>query len=87
MAVPYSNALRDRVETALDGLRPALIADGGNVELLDVAEDGTVCIVLQGACAHCPAQSATVRFGLEAALRAKVPEVTAVVAAQAGEPR
>jgi len=87
MAVARTNALRDRVEIALDGLRPALIADGGNVELLDVAEDGTVCIVLQGACANCPAQSATVRFGVEAALRAQIPEITSVVAAQGREAR
>jgi Fe-S cluster biogenesis protein NfuA len=87
MTIPRSNALRDRVEMALDALRPALIADGGNVELLDVAEDGTVCVVLQGACATCPAQSATIRFGVEAALRAQIPEITAVVAAQGGEAR
>jgi Fe-S cluster biogenesis protein NfuA len=87
MAVARTNALRDRVEIALDGLRPALIADGGNVELLEVADDGTVCIVLQGACASCPAQSATVRFGVEAALRAEIPEITAVVAAQGREAR
>ena len=87
MAIARTNALRDRVEMVLDGLRPALIADGGNVELLGVAEDGTVCIVLQGACASCPAQSAPVRFGVEATLRAQIPEVTAVVAAQGGEAR
>ena len=87
MGIARTNALRDRVEIALDALRPALIADGGNVELLDVAEDGTVCIVLQGACASCPAQSATVRFGVEATLRAQIPEITAVVAAQGGEAR
>jgi Fe-S cluster biogenesis protein NfuA len=87
MAIARTNALRDRVEIALDGLRPALIADGGNVELLDVAEDGTVCVVLQGTCATCPAQSATIRFGVEAALRARIPEITAVVAAQGGEAR
>jgi Fe-S cluster biogenesis protein NfuA len=87
MATARTNALRDRVEIVLDGLRPGLIADGGNVELVDVAEDGTVCLVLQGACATCPAQSATIRFGVEAALRARIPEVTAVVAAQAGEAR
>jgi Fe-S cluster biogenesis protein NfuA len=87
MAAPRTNALRDRVEIALDGLRPALLADGGNVELLEVADDGTVCIVLQGACATCPAQSATVRFGVEAALRAEIPEITAVVAAQGREAR
>ncbi len=87
MATSRTNALRDRVEIALDGLRPGLIADGGNVELVDVAEDGTVCLVLQGACATCPAQSATIRFGVEAALRAQIPEITAVVAAQAAEAR
>jgi len=87
MAIARTNALRDRVEMVLDGLRPALIADGGNVELLGVAEDGTVCIVLQGACASCPAQNATVRFGVEAALRAEIPEITAVVAAQGREAR
>ena len=81
MAIARTNDLRDRIEIALDGLRPALTADGGNVELLDVAEDGTVCLVLQGACATCPAQSATIRFGVEAALRAEIPEITAVVVA------
>ena len=87
MAIARTNALRDRVEMALDGLRPALVADGGNVELLGVAEDGTVCLVLQGACAPCPAQSATIRFGVEAALRAQIPEIKAVVVAQADEAR
>jgi Fe-S cluster biogenesis protein NfuA len=87
MAIPRSNALRDRVEIVLDGLRPALAADGGNVELLDVAEDGTVCLVFQGACATCPAQSATTRFGVEAALRAEIPEITAVVVARGSEAR
>lgn len=72
--------LRRRVESALDALRPALVADGGNVELVDVDEDGTVRVLLQGACATCPAQPATVRFGLEAALRDLVPEVSGVVA-------
>lgn len=71
--------LRQQVERVLDRLRPALIADGGNVELLDIRSDGTVRIVLQGACATCPAQLATVRVGLEEPLRRAVPGVTAVV--------
>ncbi len=71
--------LRDRVELALDRLRPALVADGGNVELVDVDEDGTVRVVFQGACATCPAQAATARFGLEEPLRKAVPGVTAVL--------
>lgn len=71
--------LRARVELALDALRPALLADGGNVELLGVEADGTVRILLQGACVTCPAQSATLRHALEPALRRAVPEVTALV--------
>ncbi len=81
-----SGSLRERVELALDRLRPALVVDGGNVELLGVSEDGTVRVELQGACATCPARSATLRFGLEPGLRGEVPEVTAVVAL-AGVPR
>lgn len=69
-----------RVERVLDRLRPALLADGGNVELVDVDEDGTVRVSLQGACAVCPAQYATLRYGIEAGLREAVPEVAEVVA-------
>jgi len=71
--------LRRRVELAIDQLRPALLQDGGNLELIDVSEDGTVRVELQGACVHCPAQAATLRFGLEPALRRAVPEVIALV--------
>jgi len=73
-------ALRARVEAALDALRPGLLADGGNVELLAVEADGTVRVELQGACVPCPAQTATLRYALEPALRRAVPEVTALVA-------
>jgi Fe-S cluster biogenesis protein NfuA len=79
VARPDANALRRRVELALDRLRPALLQDGGNLELLDVAEDGTVRIELQGACVECPAQAATLRYALEPALRREVPEVVAIV--------
>jgi Fe-S cluster biogenesis protein NfuA len=80
-----ASALRRRVELALDRLRPALLQDGGNLELLDVAEDGTVRIELQGACVTCPAQVATLRHAIEPALRREVPEVIAVVPS-AGNP-
>ena len=79
MARPDALAFRRRVELALDRLRPALLQDGGNLELLDVAEDGTVRIELQGACVTCPAQAATLRYALEPALRREVPEVVAIV--------
>jgi len=71
--------LRDRVEAALDRLRPGLVADGGNVELVDVDDDGTVRLALQGACATCPAQAGTLRLALEPALREEAPGVTGVV--------
>ena len=73
-------ALRARVEAALDRLRPALIRDGGNVELLGVSDDGTVRVELQGSCVTCPAQLATLRLALEPALRDEVPEVQVLVA-------
>jgi len=73
-------ALRSVVEEHLDRLRPALIADGGNVELLGISPDGTVKVAMQGACATCPAQIATLRIGIEEPLCDAVPAVTAVVA-------
>jgi Fe-S cluster biogenesis protein NfuA len=79
MTRALKHSLHQAVEAELDGLRPALIADGGNVELLGVDDDGTVRLVLQGECATCPAQFATLRVGLEEPLRSAVPGVTAVV--------
>ena len=75
-----SVSLFDAVETVLDELRPALVADGGNVELVAVDDDGTVRITLQGQCATCPAQYATLRIGLEEPLRQAVPGVRTLVA-------
>ena len=74
------SSLREAVESQLDQLRPALIADGGNLELLGIDDDGTVRISFQGQCTTCPAQLATLRIGIEEPLRQAVPAVTAVVA-------
>jgi Fe-S cluster biogenesis protein NfuA len=74
-----SRRLRAQVEAVLDRVRPGLLADGGNVELVGVEDGGAVSVQFQGACAHCPAQLATLRFGIEAALRREVPGVTQVV--------
>jgi Fe-S cluster biogenesis protein NfuA len=71
--------LRRKVAAALDRLRPALVADGGNIELVDIQEDGTVRVLFQGACTDCPAQFATLRIGIEEPLREAVPGVTSVV--------
>lgn len=73
-------SIRDAVEAQLDRLRPALVADGGNVELLGVDADGTVRVTLQGQCATCPAQIATLRLGIEEPLREAIPAVLGVVA-------
>ena len=71
--------LTSEIEAVLDRLRPALVADGGNVELIGLEEDGTVRIALQGACATCPAQHATLRIGLEDPLRRALPGITSVI--------
>jgi Fe-S cluster biogenesis protein NfuA len=55
------------------------VADGGNVELVGVEHDGTVRVALQGACADCPAQLATLRVGIEEPLKRALPGVQAVV--------
>lgn len=67
----------ENVEAVLDGMRPYLIADGGNVALLEI-DGGTVYLELQGACGSCPSSSMTMRMGLERGLREKIPEIIAV---------
>jgi Fe-S cluster biogenesis protein NfuA len=66
------------VRLALDELRPGLLADGGNLELLEIEPDGTVRIALQGACERCPARRETLRRVIEPYLRAHVPGVRGV---------
>ncbi len=71
--------LRAQVESVLDRLRPALLVDGGNVELAAVDENGAVSLLFQGACVQCPAQHATLRFVIEPTLKREVPAVREVV--------
>jgi len=67
----------DNVETVLDELRPYLMADGGNVELVEI--DGpTVRLRLQGACGSCPSSTMTLRMGIERRLREFIPEIAEV---------
>ena len=71
--------MKDRVEKALDKIRPALQADGGNVELVDVDEaKGVVKLKLVGACGSCPMSQMTLRMGVERVLREDIPEITEV---------
>lgn len=68
---------QDNVETVLDELRPYLMADGGNVELVEI--DGpTVRLRLQGACGSCPSSAMTLRMGIERRLREFIPEIAEV---------
>lgn len=70
--------MREKVEAALDKVRPMLQADGGNVELVDVTDDGIVKVRLQGACAGCPMSQMTLRNGIERVLKQHIPEIKAV---------
>ena len=72
--------LRERIESTLDTIRPALQIDGGDVEYVGVDEDGVLQLRLTGACGACPISSLTVKHGIERRIRAVVPEVSEVQA-------
>jgi Fe-S cluster biogenesis protein NfuA len=73
--------LRQKVEEALNKVRPSLQADGGDVQLVDVGEDGVVKVKLTGACGGCPMSQMTLKMGIEKILKQNVPEVTRVESA------
>ncbi len=70
--------MREKVEAILDEIRPSLQADGGDVELVDVTEDGIVKVRLKGACAGCPMSTLTLKNGIERVLKSEIPEVKSV---------
>jgi len=70
---------KEQVETVLNKIRPALVRDGGNVELINV-KDGKVEVKLTGACAGCPMSTMTLKMGIEQILKKEIPEVKEVVA-------
>ena len=72
--------MRKEVEAALAKIRPNLQADGGDVELADVTDDGVVKVRLVGACAGCPMSTMTLAFGIEQELKKQVPGVKRVQA-------
>ncbi len=72
--------MKEKVEEALKGIRAYLQADGGDVELVEVEEDGTVKVRLTGACRGCPMSQMTIQMGVERSLKEKIPEVKKVVA-------
>ena len=72
--------MKEKVEAALAKIKPALQADGGDVELVDVDENGVVKVKLVGACAGCPVASITLKQGIERILKEQIAEVKEVVA-------
>ncbi len=71
--------LKERVEIALEKIKPALQADGGDVELVDVNSDGIVKVKLTGACYGCPMSQMTLKMGIGRMLKKEIPEVKDVV--------
>lgn len=80
-ATDSAMSIRERIEDALDSIRPALHVDGGDVEFVGFNDvDGVVQLRLVGACGACPISSSTVKHGIERRIKAVIPEVTAVQA-------
>ena len=71
--------MKEKVEKSLDKIRPALQADGGDVELVEV-EDGVVKVKLTGACGGCPMSQMTLKLGIERHLKKEIPDIQEVVA-------
>ena len=70
--------MKEKVQEVLELIRPALQADGGDVELVDVTDDGLVSVRLTGACGSCPMSTMTLKMGIEKVLKQNVPEVDRV---------
>ena len=79
VTAPNSPTMREKVQGVINLIRPAVQADGGDIELVDVTSDGVVQIRFHGACHGCPSCTMTLQMGIERNLREKVPEITSVV--------
>ena len=77
-----ASPLRDRVQGVINLIRPAVQADGGDIELVDVNTEGVVQVRFHGACHGCPSSTMTLQMGIERNLKEKVPEITRVVPVQ-----
>ncbi|MGD1995740.1 MAG: NifU family protein [Anaerolineae bacterium] len=72
--------MREKVESSLSSIRPRLQADGGDIELIDVNDEGVVLVRLAGACRGCPGAIMTLKMGIERILKEQIPEVKRVEA-------
>ncbi len=79
-AADQSGDVSERVSRIIDRIRPAVQSDGGDLEFVDVTEEGVVRIRLHGACVGCPSSTMTLKLGVERNLKDYVPEVTGVEA-------
>lgn len=77
---PSEEVLINRVETALDSIRPYLEADGGNVRIVDITQEKVLRVELLGNCGSCPMSVMTLKAGVEEAVKRAVPEITAIEA-------
>jgi len=72
--------MKEEVQKAIDLIRPSLQADGGDVELVDVSDDGIVKVKLTGACRGCPMSQMTLKMGIEKMIKKQLPDIKEVVA-------
>ncbi len=72
--------MKDDVQAVINQIKPMLNADGGDVELVEITDDGVVKVKLLGACGHCPMSTMTLKMGIEKTLKERVPGVKSVVA-------
>jgi Fe-S cluster biogenesis protein NfuA len=72
-------AIKERVEKALEKIRPYLHADGGDIDLIDITDDMVVRVEMKGACNGCPFSIQTLKAGVEIAVKKEVPEIKEVV--------
>jgi Fe-S cluster biogenesis protein NfuA len=72
--------IREKVQGVIDMIRPAVQADGGDIELVNVMDDGVVEVRFHGACNGCPSANMTLHMGIERNVKERVPEITRVVA-------
>jgi len=72
--------MKEKVEQALNKIRPMLMADGGNVDLVEVTDDGIVKLKLTGTCGCCPMSQMTLKNGIEKILKQEVPQIKEIIA-------
>ena len=72
--------LKERVAAIMERIRPAIQADGGDIELVDITDEGVVQVRFHGACVGCPSSSMTLKAGIERNIIAHIPEIKEVIA-------